>query len=520
MSYDNSSQEVLVGFNNDLCLNHSMNHHRKGFNRVYMDLPAHFANVKKLCSAKNRKGLLCGECMVKYGPSINSLHILCLECRAIYAILIFILSIFLITVFYVIVVIFRLNFTSGPMLGYTIFCQMSVVVIRSNVGLFYSLVNSMSSFGGTILHTSLGMSAVWWYFAVVFHVFPDVCLSQHMTGLQVASLDYIFVLYPLFLLAVTYVGIELHARNFRPVVYLWKPFHKHFVKIRRQWSSSDSIIHAYATFFFLSLSILTYSSFKLLYTTNVYNINGTVTTTVLVYQPTMKAFGSQHLPYAITAITLLFFFGFCPTLFLCLYSSRFFTKCFRLSTRKQLLLHIFANAFQYCYKDGQNGTYDFRFLSPVPMILYLSLALISVHSTNTKVGLTYTLFYTALFLVLSLAIALVKPYKSGYMNFSLSFHAAVIGLATGVIILWMEGHIISTQLVAEVFTFLVFLPHFFALMTAAYYILKRIHLTRRMIQLIREKILVIFCWTQEEGTRELLPDRLENSHLYRSISDT
>ena len=302
-------------------------------------------------------------------------------------------------------------------------------------------------------------------------------------------------------------------------MYLWKPFHKQIVKIRRQWNTSDSIIHAYATFFFLSLSILAYSSFKLLYTTNVYNMNGTVTTRVLVYQPTMKAFSPQHLPYAIMAITLLFFFGFCPTLFLCLYSSRFFTKCCRLNPRKQLLLHTFGNTFQYCYKDGLNGTYDFRFLSPMPMVLHLFLMLISVYSTNTKVGLTYALFYSALFLGISLTIALIKPYKSGYMNFSLSFHSAVIGLGTCVIILWIEGHIISTKLVAEVFTFLVFLPHLFALMTAAYYILNRMHLTRKMIQLISEKILAICCQTREEGTRDLLPDRLENSHLYQRIPD-
>jgi len=58
--------------------------------------------------------------------------------------------------------------------------------------------------------------------------------------------------------------------------------------------------------------------------TNIYNINGTVTARVLVSEPTMKIFSPQHLPYTITAITLLFLLGFCPTLFLCLCSTRLF----------------------------------------------------------------------------------------------------------------------------------------------------------------------------------------------------
>ena len=357
MSVYNSSQELLVGFNNDQCFGHRVH---SEFSALYNDLPTESVKLRELCLGRKRKGLLCGECLDKYGPSFNSLMPRCVECNTFHAILLCLLIVFLITVFYVIVLIFRLNFTSGSMLGYTIFCHLFVAALRTNIGLYYSLVTSMSSVGSTVLRVSMGMAAMWWYFATVFHPFSDTCLTSHMTSLQVVCLVCIFALYPLFLLTVTYVCIELHARNFRLVVYLWKPFHRCFAKVRRSWSASDSIIHAYATFFFFSSSMFISSCFNLLYTTNVYNINGTVSTVVLVYEPTMKSFSPQHLPYVITAITLLFLLGFCPTLFLCLYSTRLFTRCFRLSPQKQLLLHIFADAFQCCYKDGLNGTCDFR----------------------------------------------------------------------------------------------------------------------------------------------------------------
>ena len=521
MSFDNSSQELVVGFNNDQCFECSMKSHLGGFNHIYNSLPTNSAELEESCSERNKVGLLCGDCKEKYGPSFNSLHLRCVECNIFNTILMILLIVFLITVFYAIVVIFHLNFTSGAMLGYTIFCHVTTTVLRSNIGLFYTLYDSLDSFGGAILHTSMGISAMWWYFTPVIYLFPDTCLTPHMTNLQVSCMEYILVIYPLFLLIITYVCIELHARGFRLVVYLWKPFHKCFAKVRRNWSASDSIIHAYATFFFLSLSILTFSCFNLLYTTNVYNINGTVITKVLVYEPTMRIFSPQHLPYAITAITLLFLLGFCPTLFLCLYSTRLFTKCFRLSPRKQLLLHTFADTFHCCYKDGLNGSYDFRFLSPAPMVLSLSMVLVSFHpnASGTNVNLSYRLFYSAFFLVLSIVIAYVKPYKSGYLNFSLSFHSAILGFEACAIVIWMESHIISPQLVAQVFTVLASLPHLFALMTAVYYILNRIRLTRQMIQMSFRKISAVCCCTNRKDSLEPLPDRLENSSFYRTIPE-
>ena len=91
------------------------------------------------------------------------------------------------------------------------------------------------------------------------------------------------------------------------------------------------------------------------------------------------------------------------------------------------------------------------------------------YSRDVKGHLSYMLFYSALFLVLSVVIAYIKSCKSGYMNFSLSVHSAILGFGTSAIVLWTEVHIISPQLFAHVFTLLISLPHLFALMTALYY---------------------------------------------------
>ena len=170
------------------------------------------------------------------------------------------------------------------------------------------------------------------------------------------------------------------------MVYLWKPFHKCFAKVRRNWSANDSVIHAYTTVFFLSSVCLTYTSFQLLDTTYVYNINGTSVRKVLVHEPTIESFSPQHLPYAIPAMLLPFFLGVCPTIFLCLYPIGVFRKCFYrcITPRFQLSVNFFIETFQNCYKDGLNGTYDFRFLSSVPFFLFLTFVLLSTIPGTTK----------------------------------------------------------------------------------------------------------------------------------------
>ena len=142
--------------------------------------------------------------------------------------------------------------------------------------------------------------------------------------------------------------------------------------------------------------------------------------------------------------------------------------------------------------------------------------LVATHLGNMEVHVSYMLFYSAQFLALSIAIAYVKPYKSGYMNISLCFHSAILGFGNCMAALWIEGHIINIPMFVQELTFLASLPHLFALMTAVYYILNRIHFTRTMIQLSFEKI---SCCIRKSNTIESLSDRLENSYAYQTIPD-
>ena len=56
----------------------------------------------------------------------------------------------------------------------------------------------------------------------------DSCISESLNNMNVLLLNFVSVLYPLFLVISTYILIELHARNFRPIVIMWKPFGRCF----------------------------------------------------------------------------------------------------------------------------------------------------------------------------------------------------------------------------------------------------------------------------------------------------
>jgi len=89
---------------------------------------------------------------------------------------------------------------------------------------------------------------------------PPFCVSQGLKNVHVLALQYVSAFYPLLLIALTYACVELHGHNFRPIVWLWKPFHRCCVNVRRRWDTKASIIDVFATFLLLAYSKLLFVS--------------------------------------------------------------------------------------------------------------------------------------------------------------------------------------------------------------------------------------------------------------------
>jgi len=124
---------------------------------------------------------------------------------------------------------------------------------------------------------------------------PPFCVSQNLKNIHVLALQYVSAFYPLLLIALTYTCVELHGPNFRPIiiVWLWKPFHRCCVNVRRRWDTKASIIDIFATFLLLSYSKLLFVSCFLLLRTKFYNADGKLvpgTLHVLLVDATVQFF--------------------------------------------------------------------------------------------------------------------------------------------------------------------------------------------------------------------------------------
>ena len=175
--------------------------------------------------------------------------------------------------------------------------------------------------------------------------FAPFCVSSNIKTIHALALEYLVAFYPIFLILITYVCIKLHDNNFRPVVWLWKPFHRHFVHFRRRWDSAASIINAFTTFLLLSFSKILFVSFTLLHSIQIriHTSIHVVLKCVLYYDPTVECHSLEYTIFSAIAYCVLVIFIICPTILLILYPTRLFRRCFSCCVfRRWHALHMFV----------------------------------------------------------------------------------------------------------------------------------------------------------------------------------
>ena len=306
------------------------------------------------------------------------------------------------TLFYVIVVIFRITATSGGMNGYVFMCQMIATPISLRLSARLR-IKPTTSFG--ILH-NLYVSFLEIYNLDFFRsIYPLFCLHPKLSALQILLLDYVVAVYPLLLVVSTFFFVKLHNR-FSIVVRLWRPFYKWFAFIRNKWDINRSLVGAFATFMLLSYVKILNVSFYALIPNSLYDVDGNkLPKTFLYYDGTYEYFGRRHIPYALLAIFMLLVFNIIPLLLLCLYPCRCFQRCLNRCRFQCLALHIFMDTFNGCYKIEPR---DYRCFAAV----YLFLRLVNHTLLAVTIGPSYLPFAGFLVLIMSVIVAIIRPHKS------------------------------------------------------------------------------------------------------------
>ena len=155
---------------------------------------------------------------------------------------------------------------------------------------------------------------------------------------------------------------------------------------------------------------------------------------VLFIDPTISFWHTKHIILMAFSILLLVILP--PILVLIAYPTKWFQKLQNsLSSRMNLAIQTFVSPFQGCFKDGTNGTRDYRALSGgiLAVLLLMSLFSKGVDSfvkTNARDPVISFQIIVVMYITLSVGFAAFKPYKSDIANLTGVTLTALVAIVT------------------------------------------------------------------------------------------
>ena len=353
----------------------------------------------------NRTGQMCGSCVKGFAPPVYSYSLACVNCTDYkYNWIKYIAVAYLpLTVFFVIVITFRISAVSGAMNGFILTSQ----IIVSPVVMEYYLASYEFQ------------TNAWFKIVTIFYgiwnldffraLYTPFCLHPNMTAIHTQALDYAVAVYPLLLVVITYIFASLHYRYPR-VVSLWKPFYRCFRCIRKEWDIRNTLIGAFATFILLSYVKILNISLDLLTPVTLYDLKGqTLKQFYLNMDGTVEYFGKEHLPYGVLAVVMALLFNILPLILLCLFPCRCFHRCLNYLQIQRETLREFMVVFHGEFKDQPR---DYRYFAAFYLLLRIANLLLLLLFR----AIVCFQFSAGLFAFATILIAVFKPYRKWFHN--------------------------------------------------------------------------------------------------------
>ena len=410
MTYDNISNVTAVGtcpFSN-----------RDNINDMYVQQPADVNELNNFtCGRLKREGLLCSHCEDSLGVAVLSYNHECTRCLGNFQgwLLYSALALIPITLFFLIVVFCNIHATSAHMNALICITQIVLYKINSYPGVISKQETSLEKVSVTLLGI--------WNLDFFRYIYPPFCISIHFSTLQVLAFDYIIAFYPLLLIIITYIGIELYDNNYRVIVLMWKPFSwclshiKKYLPVNLE-SVKSNIINTFASFLVYSYSKILFTCYSLISITEVSQRNGCYPNTAhsyySMYNASMPYLGPQHKPYFILAVIILTVFNIFPMLLMFVYPTTLFQKTLGCFPRVNWhFLHTFMDHFQGCYKNGTNNTWDYRYIAGMYLLIRIIYHIPDIITLNHKYN---NFLYFLMPLLISLIFGSFRPYRTDAYN--------------------------------------------------------------------------------------------------------
>lgn len=388
---------------------------------LYRKLPQNISNLTTFfCSDIYRQDFLCAKCQDGCGIAIYTYYGLpCAPQCSDYGIpLYLLLEIGFSTLFFSIIFAIRMSAHSSKWISYLFYSQVIASVIHNNPVIFSGFAQC-GHYVPIILQSVYGI----WGMDFLRLIIPKFCVSQNITTLAAMSCGYISALWPVILILLVSLAMQLHQRNFKVAVYSWHIINKVSCSRIQRWFAGTNLVHTFSTFFILSYLKAVFVSVYLLNATSHLSFvseNGTYISKNgkrSSADPTIPYFSPRHLPYAALALGVLFVLGVLLPLVLVLYPTRCSSRLFGRGTARRCwnAAKTFIETFQGSYKDGTKGTRDYR---AVPALYLVMRVVIGITYAIFEVG-TSTIQYpivAALFMIMAAFFGLAKPYKQRRHN--------------------------------------------------------------------------------------------------------
>ena len=390
----------------------------------YIYVPKNISKLNQfMCESWGRDGYLCSDCKDGYGLTIANVFIKCVECklpRKLAWLFYFMLELIPLTVLFFVVSVFRISVTKPPMNGYVVFCQIALALLFTRAHQFHPPYVMDNQWLKDLHRLYMIVLGVWGMTLTRFiETITDFCIDPGINVQQAFTLTQVQSLFPLVLITLTSLGIELHARNCRIIVWLWKPFHKHFVCCTRVWNSKLSLIDVFSTYLLLSYSRFVIQLHFIFSFQRTHKLsNEQCYSTRLLYNPSVPYFSAvNHLPYTLVLLLIFVTIALPPVLLLTFYQFKSFQKMIQCTgLYRSRIIRTFADLFHGCYKDGTGGTHDLRFTASLYLLIRLVVLLSLILCDFTTLASCETVSVFLWVFLLLLFVALVQPYKDQRMN--------------------------------------------------------------------------------------------------------
>ena len=419
LSYDASKKLLSLTVSNSYKSLWRYNLTRPG----YVQLPKLISQLNDyMCAPLNRRGYMCRECVEGFGPSMTqtSYTDTCYTCRDTVRGVILYLSLEFVssTVFYLLILLFQINMTLAPMTSFIMYSQLIVMAFQIASWNDRLLNKILFKEDGVLRSVSKVFLTFYGVLNLEFfrYVVNPFCISSELISIHIALLGYISAFYPFLLIILTWVCVELHDRNVRPLVIL---FRRCFIQLRREWITKSDVTDVFASFFLLSYTKIIYQTMLVLSNQKIYNFSliseSIYYSYVLSIDVSAVSGGVKYICIFIVALLICFVFNVLPVLLLVLYPFRKF-RCVLSKVRlNTIAINHFVEKFHYCYRDGLDGGRDMRSFAGLHLLLRIMIV--------TVVLLFYNIFRFQLwflrgitFSITAALIALCKPYKKTYLN--------------------------------------------------------------------------------------------------------